>query len=91
MTTKQLLRQLKRQLMDLHYWERRASEWVKQDEQNKLYALGALSVIQTQIDDITHMIEQIEQEGISDREQAIKVTATLRSQQRLLTDSSSTA
>ena len=66
MTTSQLLRQLNQQLMDLRYRERRALAWIKQGEQNKLYALGALSVIQSEIGDIIHLVEQLEREGIND-------------------------
>jgi hypothetical protein len=74
MTTGQLLRQLNRQLMDLRYRERRALAWTKQGEQNKLYALGALSVIQSEMGDIIHLLEQLEREGIHDGEQGCHVT-----------------
>ena len=66
MTTGQLLRQLQQQLMDLRYRERRALAWLNQDEQNRLYGLGALSVIQSEIGDIVSLVEQLEQEGIHD-------------------------
>lgn len=69
MTTTQLLSQLNRQLMDLRYREEHAIKWANQGEQNKLYALGALAVIQSQIDDITQLVKQIENEGISDASQ----------------------
>ena len=71
MTTGQLLRQLNQQLMDLRYRERRALAWTKQGEQNKLYALGALSVIQSEIGDIIHLVEQVEREGINDGGQVL--------------------
>lgn len=71
MTTGQLLRQLQQQLMDLRYRERRALVWLKQGEQNRLYGLGALSVIQSEIGDILYLIEQLEREGINDASQVL--------------------
>lgn len=85
MTTGQLLRQLNRQLMDLRYRERRALAWTKQDEQNKLYALGALSVIQSEIGDIIRLVEQVEREGIHDGVQGFQVAAAPCGQQSLAT------
>lgn len=85
MTTGQLLRQLNRQLMDLRYRERRALAWTRQGEQNKLYALGALSVIQSEIGDIVCLIEQLEREGISDEGQVCQMTATQSTYQDLST------
>lgn len=75
MTTGQLLRQLQQQLMDLRYRERRALAWLKQDEQNRLYGLGALSVIQSEIGDILSLVEQLESEGINDGGQIFKANA----------------
>lgn len=66
MTTGQLLRQLHQQMKDLRYRERRALAWLNQDEQNRLYGLGALAVIQSEIGDILSLIEQLEREGITD-------------------------
>lgn len=66
MTINQLLRQLNQQVADLRYRERRALTWIKQGEQNKLYALGALAVIQSEIGDLLYLVEQLEREGISD-------------------------
>lgn len=75
MTTGQLLRQLNQQLMDLRYRERRAQAWTKQGEQNKFYALGALSVIQSEIGDLIHLVEQVEREGINDGVQVLTAPA----------------
>ncbi|MBX3011050.1 MAG: hypothetical protein KF832_06060 [Caldilineaceae bacterium] len=66
MTTVQLLQQLRAQLEDLHYRERRALVWQNRDEQNALYASGALAVIHAQIGELTYLVEQIEREGIKD-------------------------